>query len=448
LNDKAAEILSNLIQFVGDPFVDTGVAVLECRLGKVCSEFTAEDLARQADELSAIYAKTVWMGYLTTHFPNSCWCNFNIKDAEKQKQISELVRAFEKPALADRLCVYCRRAAQHVADRKMIPLITNATTMMCGPGGEPGSCVCSGCLNGKPMFWWTPHHDWMAGLTRNFLDRVERVVQGSSDKITNLGWPSTRLLESAIEVMEAVAETDGELPAVDLTGCHATNIGSGPEYDEYRLRRGLLEFLRTAERYAAFRAIRDGAWETEGTGKRKKPKDEESKPDKGKRNALYEDLGAQLRSTTAVRDSVIRRYFRPQAGKTEGVFQLACIYARKVLEMTQQQVEAIKELADRIAASKHAERHLNRLFQRRGFTRYVQTLAGINDRMKRGGEVPIGLDTILRAFDLVGEDDATGRDALLVGELILIRLIEVLPQEKVQEIAELVPADPDKEQEE
>jgi hypothetical protein len=34
--------------------------------------------------------------------------------------------------------------------------------------------------------------------------------------------------------------------------------------------------------------------------------------------------------------------------------------------------------------------------------------------------------------DLAGEDDATGRDSALVRELILIRLIEILPQETVQ----------------
>ena len=125
----------------------------------------------------------------------------------------ELLRSFEKAAIEGRYCVYCHRPAQHVADRSMIPMLTSATTMTCGPGGEPGLTVCSGCLfaiqfyplaalkvNGKPMFWWTPHHDWMASLTWDFLHRMGKVVEASPEKVTSLSWPSTRLLESAVDV--------------------------------------------------------------------------------------------------------------------------------------------------------------------------------------------------------------------------------------------------------
>lgn len=136
---------------------------------------------------------------------------------------------------------------------------------------------------------------------------------------------------------------------------------------------------------------------------------------------------------------MISRYFTPKAGRESGVFEVACLFARKVLDMTQEQVSAIKELAGQIAASQKADDYLDRLFQGRGLTNYVRTLTEISDRMKRAGDNPLAMDTILQAFDLVGEDDALGRDGALVRELILIRLIEVLPQERLQSLQQLTP---------
>lgn len=135
-------------------------------------------------------------------------------------------------------------------------------------------------------------------------------------------------------------------------------------------------------------------------------------------------------------DKVIQHFFTP-AGREPGVFELACIYARKVLEMTDEQVEAIKLLAGQIAASHQADKYLDRLFQRSGLTNYLRTLSDISDRMKRAKENPLSMETVLRAFDLVSEDDATGRDSALVRELILIRLIEILPPETLQAVPAL-----------
>ena len=67
-------------------------------------------------------------------------------------------------------------------------------------------------------------------------------------------------------------------------------------------------------------------------------------------------------------------------------------------------------------------------------TNYIRTLTEISDLMKRANEAPLATETILQAFDLTHEDDASPRDEGLVRELILIRLIEVLPQERLKEL--------------
>jgi CRISPR-associated protein Cst1 len=447
--------MSPAIQFVGDPFVDTGAAVLEFRLDKPCADFSESDLAFQANELASLYRQKAWIGYLTVHFPNSCWCNATMGPDKKQRQQNALLRAFNWPDLAERECVYCRRPAQQIADRSTIPLLTGATTMTTGPGGEPGLPVCSACLfavqfyplatlkvNGRPLFWWTPrregslNQDWMFCLTSDFAKRVSQILEGSPDQVPSLNWPSTRLLESAEEVLLKARDLD--LPLVDLLGCHMTNYGSGPDFEEIRLKRGILEFLRAAKQYSAYRTIRDSAWETVPAKPRKAAtKPARNSPSGYRRNFFFEDIGKMQRRATIGRTAIIHRHFTPHAGREAGVFELACHFARKVLEMTQEQVKAIKELAGQIAASRQAENYLDRLFQRRGFTNYIRTLTEISDRMKRANEAPLATETILQAFDLTNEDDASPRDEGLVRELILIRLIEVLPQERLKELPQL-----------
>ena len=240
--------------------------------------------------------------------------------------------------------------------------------MMMGPGGEPGLPVCAACLfaiqfyplatlkvSGRPLFWWTPQHEWMFELARAFAVRVEQLVEGSPDEVPNLSWASTRLIE---EVSNAFADKGDGLPIVDLVGCHSTNYGSGPDYEEIRLRRGVLGFgfLKTAQQYPAYRAIRDSAWEN--TRGKKGKGNAEQVPPQVRRNFLYEELGSQFTGVRSKRGSLISRFFRPFAGKEPGVFELCSVYARKVLDMTQEQVDAVKELANQIAASGECEDYL------------------------------------------------------------------------------------------
>jgi CRISPR-associated protein Cst1 len=324
--------------------------------------------------------------------------------------------------------------------------------MTAGAGGEPGLPVCSACqfaiqfyplaslkVAGRPLFWWTPHHTWMYQLTLHFAKRVAQIVEGSPDQVTNLGWPSTLLLKTAEDVFEDLGAVGNDLPLLDLMGCHITNYGSGPDYEELHIPRGLLDFLRSAQAYSAYRSIRDAAWEDpDAKPRRKARKGGEAKPDRGRRNFLFEDLGIRLKAETHGSDKVVPR-FLSHAGREPGVFDVTCIYARKVLEMTNEQVEAIKQLAQQIATSRQAEKYLENLFQRRGLTNYVRTLCDISDRMKRANETPLSMDTVLQAFDLVSQDDATGNDSALVREMILIRLIEILPQDKLEALPALEP---------
>ena len=435
--------MASVIQYVGDPFVDAGVAVLEHRIEKACVDFTRDDLRLQADELERLYSAKAWVGYLSVHFPNSCWCNPTMGVESRSTQRQMLLRSFDEPALAGRFCVYCQNPAQHLGDKSTVPLITGADTMTSGPGGMPGLPMCSGCqfamqfyplsalkVGGRPLFWWTPDHRWMFALTRNFSQQLARLIEGSPEQVTNLRWPPSRLFETLEIVMEQREQIGADLNVGDMVGCHATNYGSGPDYNELRIQKGLVEFVRVGLGHPVYRAICAEAWETEPR-KAKTPLDGEARAPR--RNGFYEDLGKSLYGQEVSCSRIIKRYFRPQVVKQEGTFELAGVFARKVSNMTQAQVAAIKELADQIAGSAKAAGYLRMLLHGRGLSNYVRSLVDVSSRMARAGEKPIAVETVLQAFDMAGEDDTLNRNAPLVRELIMLRIIELLPSEAVPE---------------
>lgn len=342
---------------MGDPFVDAGVAVLEHRLEKPCDAFTLSDLSKQADELETLYTENkAWVAYLTVHFQNSCWCNPSMAPETKTAERKLLLRSFDARAIPRRSCVYCQRPAQHRPNGSIIPLTTGKGVMTCGSGGEPGVPVCSACqfaiqfyplatvkVQGDPLFWWTPHHEWMYALTADFFDRARRLIEGSPEGVPNVPAPFTRLMDS----VEAVLRIHPDLPAQDLFGCHSTNLRKAPNYLEIRIHRGLIEFIRYGQGHPVYRAIREDGWKSEVPKSKKRVAAEET-PREMRRNKFYEDLGKFLRDADARDTGIIRRYFTKHARGSNGTFELAAVFARKVLGMTQEQIDAIKELADQM----------------------------------------------------------------------------------------------------
>jgi len=244
------------IQYVGDPFVDAGVAVLEYRLDKACSDFSESDLVVQKEKLKDEYGRRCWRGYLTVHFPNSGWCNATMGEAAKATFLEEVLGGYGlEPVRPRRACAYCGRPAQVLADRSYVPLLTSKTNMVAGPGGAPGLPVCGYWVyaiqfyplatlkvDGRPLFWWASDPRWTWLLNRQFLESVQKVVAASSEQFGNLNWPATQLMRCASRVVEEWkdAEVSNRPPLCDLIGCHVTNYGPKPTYDELRIPRGPL----------------------------------------------------------------------------------------------------------------------------------------------------------------------------------------------------------------
>src|SRR5581483_840346 len=447
-----------MIRYVGNPYVDAGVAVLELRLSKRCSTFTSHDLESEAAKLKREYTKKIWKSYLMLHLPNCAWTQQELSSEKNQAYLTKVLESYKDdfPEL-DRRCAFCNRPAKVLADRRFIPLLTGETVMVCGAEGSPGLPVCGNCVfaahfyplatlkvEGKPLFWWAPDPAWTRRLNGYFYREVQRILTASSEDFIKLRWPATQLLRAARKVLEEVAglpEAE-HLPLCDIIGIHATNYGTDPNFDELRIPRGLLEFWSEVGGRELYREIEEEAWEGDQPKSRKAGKSKSKPviepanpfPELARRNRLYEALGKAFMSPD-YRDQAKRvcaQFFLRKREKyvAPNTTALAEFFLMKVAGMEKDRLEAIREMADTIADRLilgGSDRHVAwQLFRRRlQLGEFLQCLSQIQRKLSDLGE-PFKWDKILRALGLETEEDRTASDHWLVQELILIRVFERL----------------------
>ncbi|MFZ5590298.1 MAG: hypothetical protein ACOY81_00595 [Bacillota bacterium] len=439
--------------YTGHPFVDAGVAVLEHYLEKPCEEFTDQDLERAGRWLAGLYSRRDLGGYLTLHFPNSGWCNFKIGEEKKQANVDSVLRSYNAPPLPERHCVYCRRPAQFLADRQHIPLLTGATVIIASPGGVPGLPVCGYCLlavqfyplatlkcSVKPLFWWTPDPELTYHLTGEYHRQIMQQLSAGSDKLPNLSWPRTRLLETADRVLETYGRA---LPLADCIGYHVTNYGSGPDYHQYRIPRELLEFwlevrAQTETVRRAHRRVIENGWENMEKGGRRGRKAAAEEAATGRRNSYYEALVEAFAHPDWPQQAglIVKRFylFKAPGQLAENNYGLSALFLEKVGGMEKKRLEVIRQIADLMARTlvlgNNEARWLDELYRREmrpaEFLRY---LVRVQKRLAEKGQA-FSLEEVLCMLDMTSEEDSGPRDAWLVQSLMLIRLLEVVGREK------------------
>jgi len=459
------ECEATLVRYTGNPYVDAGVAVLELRLRKPCSEFTDSDLADQAGWVEKEYRKKIWKSYLMLHLPNCAWTQVNPDSEKNRTYIRTVLESYKAdfPDLGQR-CAFCGRPAKVYADRRYVPLLTGETIMVAGAGGHPGLPVCGYCVlavhfypfatlkvEGRPLFWWAPDPRWMLRLNRYFYGQVQKLLAASGDDLPKLRWPATRLLHAARQAIDEVEKLpDSERdPFCDIVGIHATNYGTAANYDELRIPRGLLEFWGEAGTLGdLYRRIEQRAWESETDERLKKAKRKDSKPredlspavkEASRKNLLYEALGKAFRAAD-FRDEaklVAVDFFMTRRGKEvePHTTALAELFLEKVADMQKQRLDAVRTIADNIAdhliLSGNDRRAAWELFRRRlKLGEFLQFCSVIQRKLSDAGH-PIEWEDFLLAMGIESEDDRTAADHWLVQELILIRLYERLAKTPV-----------------
>lgn len=440
-----------MVTYVGDPFVDTGVAVLEHNLAKPCEEFTENDLLAQGARLTEIYLKKQWRGILTFHFPNSGWTNPTMGADKVAEFRTKVLEGFRREANTGRTCEYCRRPANAIVDGSVVPLISSANSMDCGSGGRTGFAICGYCLfavqfyplatlkvEGKALFWWSHDRKWTFLLAGIALREVGRYLAASPEGDIKPRFPRSRLLTVAREAFETWRSQPDQIPLRDIIGCYSSNYRTSPEFEELRIPRELLQFWYEAT--SGFGSIYDSvvssAWDSkpQKSTKGKKPKKENEWV---RRNSFYESLGAAFQSDDFRRQATaVAKKYLIRIGNTApqpGSFGLACLFLERLATMRKTRVEAIREIGDRIAASPEKKKILERLFVPRNF---IDTLVFAQNRMQKEEGRPLRFDTILTALDLVSEDDSLPPDFWLVRDLIILRVLEQVDPEILRDLPE------------
>jgi CRISPR-associated protein Cst1 len=334
--------------------------------------------------------------------------------------------------------------------------------MVAGAGAKPGLTVCGFCIfavqfyplatlkvGGRPLFWWAPEPGWTRLLTRRFLADSQRVLAASSDQFLNLRWASTQLLRAARGALDDLDSPPDWLsrekrpPLCDIVGIHATNYGSGPDYDELRIPRNLLEFWSEARSSfgAIYQQIETEAWESQVKPKSSKQKaaNPSPVPELARRNRLYEALGEAFRSPDFCREAkgVAAKFFLRRKGKSvaPNTSALAEFFLEKVAGMEKARLEAIREMADSIAdnliLAKRDRQAASQLFRRRLKPgEFMQCISQVQRKLSDAGR-PFVWDRVLLALGLASEEDRTPTDTWLVQELMLIRLYERLAQSEI-----------------
>lgn len=448
------------VQYTGHYFIDSGIAVMEHYLRKECTSFRQEDLDKAAEWLTGLYQRKDIKGYLTIHFPNSGWCNANPKISWEKKAEYEkkLLKSYLLEPIGDKHCVYCHRPAQFLADRQHIPLLTGMTTIIMSPGGIPGLPVCGHCLmavqfyplatlkcQGKPLFWWTPEPELLRELTGEYFRELMKMLTGGSEKLVNISWPKTRLLETAQKVLKTYG---ADKPLADCIGLHITNYGAGPDYHQYRIPKELLEFfseinIKEEELRKAHNYIVEKQWE-----KAKKTSNKLSSPEVNSlaiKNFYFEVLLEAFEDVDWSRNirKVLSKFYlhtKPEEFHYNS-FKLSRFFLEKVGGMEKQRLEVIKRIADQIAnyliLGNNEKKWLDDLYYREYKpSRFTGYLIKAQKSLAQKGQV-FTLDDVLIMLDISSIDDTGVRDYWLVRDLFLIRLLEIVGKNRRDMLEEL-----------
>jgi CRISPR-associated protein Cst1 len=463
------QVKEKMIQYTGNPYVDAGVAVLEFRLGKSCDKFTTKELKSQAHEIAREYRKKTWKSYLMLHLPNCAWTQKNPCSKKNREYLRKVLRSYRTHfATIGRRCAFCGRPGKLLADRRYVPLLTGETVMTTGAGGTAGLPVCGYCVfavhfyplatlkvEGRPLFWWAPDKTWTRRLNAHFYNDVQRIIAASSEEFVKLRWPATQLLRAAHDVIDEIEKLPPlqRPPLCDVIGIHATNYGTDPSFEELRIPRGLLEFWSEAGAWELYRQIEREAWEVAPQKLRKRKtktvSNDKAKvdaatvlPDLARRNALYEALGDAFRSSDCedkAKRIAVRFFLRRQGSYVSpNTTSLAEFFLEKVANMDKERLDAIREIADVIASAADSKSLIDRLMRSgRSLRDYLPVMRIVQQKVSQSHGSPIPWETFLLALNLVGDDDATGRDAWLVSELVLIRVFERLSAQRPDLLAQI-----------
>lgn len=448
-----------LLRYTGHPLVDVGVATITAFVHKSDpAQVAIEDLDTVADYLESQYTVNPMKSFLTVLFPNSGYVQpaFDRFPEKRKAYAEQLLRGYKREgSVAGRECVFCGRPAAMMAFRQHIPLLGGETVFNFYPEGGLGLPVCGPCMlaiqafplgctkcNGRALIVHSDCPDVIQIFARQFLEKNLTYLQMSGlEKMPDARFPKTLLVETLMRIEEDRLRINRRQPC-SITAYHLTNYGTNADVDLYPLPLGVMNFVleaNTPTHKAAWNSLVARGWELP---KGKATPDNQEKGEGQRRNFLYEDLFTLPdQATRFLRTYFLRRPLRrtfdtdPRRNYSLAddlgliSWPLTTLFLERVINMDKVRINAIQQLADRLAdyTDKEDSRFFTRLHQaRKPHELRLLLLKADMASVDEGGDPLITLNDFLEIFE---EGEGIPRvDWSLARDLILIRMIERLHQ--------------------
>lgn len=467
-----------MLNYVGHPYFDIGVAVLAAFVGKRDPKtLTINDLDQVADYVEREYTQHPLRGFLHgSVFMNSGFTQpAYFSQPQKQKQYAQSVlrsHSQDENLQLNERCVFTGELAAATAFdvkgnlplgrafRQHIPLITAEDVINFHPYGDSGLPISGkailaiqafplGCAKsiGRLLAVHSDNPDITYHFARTFLEQNRRAIQlaqaaGSSKMPEPNLKHRTLLIETLLKADMRRYDALEDDQSFTVTAYHLSN-GKDPKLDIYHLPMQVIGFLRDMEKakyQREWHRIVRRAWEVDPDSKPQKGKEKE--PFQPTRNWLYEDLfDLPHNATRFIRTYFLRIALHYAQGKTDPrqqyslrqesdlvSWEITANFLRRILNMERQRVEQIKKMGDGFAdyvSSQNDRRFFRDFFTLQNYDHLRTALLKANIAHVKAGNTPIlEFEPFIEVFE--DGNELARRDWRLARDLVLIRMVEKL----------------------
>lgn len=353
----------NVLFITGDPFVDTGtVAICEWLSKRIPGEINSDDLTRLIDDLSEIYIQGKWSqhchGMLFPNHGKICNPSLNRYSVDKRKHLIEtyltaLVNEFEVPKEYGN-CIACgRRSAPRRVNRSEYPLLGSGSARNFFSFAENGVSICETCLFAVQVVPVASYkiggrilllHSNNLKIMRYWIKDAVRYAKNQLQLKTYTGLftpqeymnPQNAMFDILSKIIrEYDEEWYNENPSI--TFYYFINYSKGGELDITYFPNEVFRFLAQVKTHEAY-----GEWKKiVKKGYQNIQENEEEGIYKNRRNLVYVYLLENR--------SIVRYFIDFKEKNVVGSWELLNLYLEEVRKMNNNRIEAIRNLADRIA---------------------------------------------------------------------------------------------------
>jgi CRISPR-associated protein Cst1 len=355
-----------LIEWTGNPFVDSGIAatLVYCKKRKP-EDVTTEDLQIMSKLVQEVYCSGKWKKAMYSIFLNYPLSQPSYKTEEKKR---EKLKEFLDALLSDVEeiqsggdCIACgRRKTRRRKNRQHIPMTGSGGALNYFSFTAEGADYCDTCaftVQCSPFTYYACGklallHSNSAKVMRRWAGRTiadvqQQVASGGFTGCFNEGYtnPQNALFHLAQDLIVR-AEDDWREENPSLRLYHFTNYIQKPELDIYDLPAPVFKFLAEVRRHPRFRdwkriVNRGFYFVKKGQQINLSVEGKAESENKNSKNRIYQDL--------LTGRPILHRFINIGLHKAYGDFSLLEVYLTEVLAMDITRIEVVKKVADDIA---------------------------------------------------------------------------------------------------